>query len=162
MSTVQRESDGVGASDQTSVTSLFRADRFHQLASAGVEAGLAEQLAEVQSRGWRAMLDGLADPEYLALYVDQAAVAGAVVGRGDRRRIAWIGVHPEHRRRGYGRRVVAVICAQADRDRTIVDLQVDRTNLGAIALYTEAGFQPVGPEDTTDQLLVREPRRSVA
>ncbi|MFS3128052.1 GNAT family N-acetyltransferase [Nocardioides sp. Bht2] len=157
-----RESEVVLASDRTSVTSVFRADRYHQLASTGVEESLAAQLADVQARGWSAMIDGFADPEYRALVIDDDLVAGAVIGGGTRRRIAWIGVHPAQRRRGYGRAVLAAICAEADRDQMILDLQVERTNLGAIALYAEAGFSAAGPDQSTDLFLAREPRRSAS
>lgn len=154
---MQGEIDEVVRSDQASVTSVFWADRYHQLATTGLDPALSEQLADVQLRGWTLMIEDVARPEYLALFHDGKPIAGAVISRGRRRRIAWIGVHPDHRRRGHGRTMMRAICARADGDERVLELQVDRTNLGAIALYADAGFEPSGPDDSTDHFLVREP-----
>lgn len=155
--------DDVVRSDQASVTSVFRADRYHQLASTGLDTVLSWRLADVQLRDWTLMLEDVTRPEYLALFVEDGPVDGPVAGtvvsrsRSRGRRIAWIGVHPDHRRRGYGRLLLQAICVRADDDAKRLEVQVDRTNLGALALCDDAGFRVSEPDQGPDQFLIREP-----
>ena len=56
-----------------------------------------------------------------------------------------IAVHPDHRRRGYGRAVVDRLIREA-RNATCeqISLEVRASNQGAICLYEELGFETVG------------------
>lgn len=56
-----------------------------------------------------------------------------------------VAVHPDHRRRGHARRLLAHIVDFAKRHRCrYVTLEVRRSNEGAIDLYKEFDFRPVG------------------
>lgn len=72
-------------------------------------------------------------------------LAGYVIG--DRRRytglgwIASIGVHPEHRRRGVARRLMAACEHELGMNR--VRLTLRRSNHGAMSLYLSSGYEPV-------------------
>ncbi len=63
----------------------------------------------------------------------------------DEAEILTIAVHPEARRQGIGRRLLAMAgesAAQAGAARLF--LEVSRRNTAAVALYAASGFQPVG------------------
>jgi ribosomal protein S18 acetylase RimI-like enzyme len=54
-------------------------------------------------------------------------------------------VHPDHRGRGIGRKLLdAVVDYAKDRAADRVRLRVTETNLSAKGLYERAGFQPTG------------------
>ena len=63
----------------------------------------------------------------------------------DEAELADLAVHPEHRRRGVGRRLVEAVCREARRRgaRTVF-LQVRESNRAALGLYREAGFVEQG------------------
>ena len=68
-------------------------------------------------------------------------------GRGDgRTRIGLIDleVDPRHRRKGYGRHLIAEILRQARNDMVaLVEIQTSATNVPALALYESLQFDPV-------------------
>lgn len=56
-----------------------------------------------------------------------------------------IAVHPNHRRRGFGREVTqALLCAARERSLEEVSLEVRASNVGAIAMYQALGFAVAG------------------
>lgn len=56
-----------------------------------------------------------------------------------------LGVHPSHRRRGLGRRLVSIAMAEAlFRGARVALLEVRRSNDPARRLYSELGFEPCG------------------
>ena len=56
-----------------------------------------------------------------------------------------VAVSPDFRRRGAARRLIAELIARAkEKGLAFVTLEVRESNAPAIALYTEAGFAPVG------------------
>ncbi len=80
-----------------------------------------------------------------------ALVGGRVTGYAgmwvvaDEAHISTIAVHPDHRRRGLGTRLLRHLAAVAESLRARqITLEVRRSNLGAQALYAKMGFQPVG------------------
>jgi [ribosomal protein S18]-alanine N-acetyltransferase len=55
-----------------------------------------------------------------------------------------IGVDPDHRRRGIGRRLLRELLAHADAHHAMTYLEVRTDNEAAIALYRSEGFEVVG------------------
>lgn len=56
-----------------------------------------------------------------------------------------VAAHPEHRRQGIARSLLEAALAQGkSRGARLVTLEVRRSNFGAISLYRELGFRPVG------------------
>ncbi len=86
------------------------------------------------------------DPAMLALFREStilvAEVSGAIVGFGGSRGgyISWLFVHPEHRRKGVARSLLANILARIDGPAT---LNVLRENTAARRLYERFGFTVV-------------------
>jgi ribosomal-protein-alanine N-acetyltransferase len=63
----------------------------------------------------------------------------------DEAELLLIGMHPEHRRAGHGRRLLAHVCAALRASGAArLFLEVAESNPAAIALYRAAGFEPVG------------------
>jgi ribosomal protein S18 acetylase RimI-like enzyme len=52
-----------------------------------------------------------------------------------------VAVHPEYRRRGYGRALMEEVIERGGRD-IVIDLFVEEENADAIRLYQSLGFQP--------------------
>lgn len=105
----------------------------------------------------RALRPWLGRPRDGAYLVAASTASGTVplLGSGELRRLAparvrhvgvlALGVHPEHRRRGVGRALLAALLDRAARAQLLrVELQVRADNAPAIALYTQAGFQIEG------------------
>jgi ribosomal-protein-alanine N-acetyltransferase len=108
----------------------------------------------------------------LARYV-VARVGDRVVGFGgvwlmvDEAHVTTIGVHPDWRRQGVGRRLLVALIDLADELRaTRVTLEVRAGNEGAQALYAELGFEATGrrvryySDDGEDALVMTTPRLS--
>jgi ribosomal-protein-alanine N-acetyltransferase len=95
---------------------------------------------------WTDVLAALTFPDTVRL---KAVVDGHTVGFvvGDRRRtqrvgwIATIGVHPDHRRHGIGRRLLTACEQEIGLDR--IRLTLRASNRGARALYDRAGYGAV-------------------
>jgi len=62
-----------------------------------------------------------------------------MVGRGI---VVSLAVHPDHRRKGYGRRLIEHLVNMLDV--SIVEIQVRRNNLGALKFYNATGFEYKG------------------
>ena len=63
----------------------------------------------------------------------------------DEAHVCNIAVHPEHRRQGYGRRILAALIALArETSMRMMTLEVRRSNEAAQQLYHSAGFLDVG------------------
>ena len=105
----------------------------------------------------------------LARYV-VARAGSSVVGFGgvwlmvDEAHVTTIGVHPEWRRQGVGRRLlVALIDLSEELRASRVTLEVRASNLGAQALYAELGFEVAGrrthyyTDDGEDALVMTTP-----
>lgn len=80
-----------------------------------------------------------------------AEVEGRVVGyaavwfTSGQAELGDLAVHPDHRRQGIGRALLAdVLAASGRRGAGELFLQVRESNRGAMALYDEAGFRQVG------------------
>ena len=92
-------------------------------------------------------LDQLAEANPLSFLV--ATVKGDVVGYAvvdrwrDHDHLVSIAVHPEARRRGIGRRLLAALRAGLEVDKPL-RLEVRRSNTAAIGLYLSNGFRRVG------------------
>ncbi len=107
------------------------------------------------SNWWEALAIGEFQPTRYRLLsrADDSEIAHATTwdmswyGRGDgRTRIGLIGleVDPRHRRKGFGRHLVAEILRQARTDMVaLVDIQTSATNVPALALYESLQFDPV-------------------
>jgi ribosomal protein S18 acetylase RimI-like enzyme len=68
-----------------------------------------------------------------------------------------VGVHPEHRGRGIGRRLLrALLAAARERGTARVSLSVERANR-ARDLYLGEGFRVVGGDGTSDTMLIEFP-----
>ncbi|RMH43571.1 MAG: ribosomal-protein-alanine N-acetyltransferase [Deltaproteobacteria bacterium] len=72
-----------------------------------------------------------------------------------------VATHPDHRRRGHGRRLMHHVVDFARRHRCrYITLEVRRSNDGALALYREFGFRSVGVrpnyyvEDSEDAIVM--------
>lgn len=87
-----------------------------------------------------------------------AKTGGAVIARAGSWDMAWfgrrdgrarlglydVGVHADHRRKGFGRHLVAEILRLASAQATaVVSVQTASTNVAALALYKAVGFEPV-------------------
>ena len=75
----------------------------------------------------------------------QVLAYGGMMTVLDEGQVTNIATHPDHRRRGLGRLVLAALLEQA-RARGLVEvtLEVRESNLPAIALYSGFGFEQVG------------------
>jgi len=63
----------------------------------------------------------------------------------DEAHVCNVAVHPDHRRKGYGRRVFEALCDLAqENSMSMMTLEVRRSNLAAQALYHACGFIDVG------------------
>lgn len=88
--------------------------------------------------------------EYSRILVARIDPDGAVAGYACRWLIADevqllnVAVHPRHRRHGIARILVQAVLDEALRARAPVWLEVERGNVGAVALYTGLGFSIVG------------------
>jgi len=65
----------------------------------------------------------------------------SVMGESDMMNVA---VHPDHRRRGVGEKLVLALCDALSRENTSLALEVRASNAPAIALYEKLGFIQVG------------------
>lgn len=130
--------------------------RVDVVGSGQVQARVAVQNAAFGSsrftaERWHAMAAG---PAYasarclLARNRDGAAVAAATVwsaGPGRPGLIEPMGVHPEHRGRGYGTAITqAAASALQDMGSTSASVCAESSNAGAVATYTAAGFGVTG------------------
>ena len=63
----------------------------------------------------------------------------------DEAQVCNVAVHPEHRRKGYGRMIFTALCDMAKANSMqLMTLEVRRSNLPAQALYHACGFLDVG------------------
>jgi len=63
----------------------------------------------------------------------------------DEAHVCNVAVHPEHRRKGYGRKIFTALCDMAKANSMqLMTLEVRRSNLPAQALYHACGFLDVG------------------
>lgn len=63
----------------------------------------------------------------------------------DEAHVCNVAVHPDHRRKGYGKRIFTALCDMAKANSmALMTLEVRRSNLPAQALYHECGFLDVG------------------
>jgi ribosomal protein S18 acetylase RimI-like enzyme len=99
---------------------------------------------------WYAMAAGLpyADARCLVAYDDQGnAVAAATVwsaGAGKPGLLEPLGVHREHRGRGYGKAItVASAAALQELGSSSAIVCTPSSNVGAVGTYRSAGFQPL-------------------
>lgn len=98
--------------------------------------------------------------------VAEHAASGSVIGFAgtmvvaDEAHILNIAVHPDHQRRGVGRRLLAeALMAGRERGAVATTLEVRSTNRSAIALYSSYGFRRAGRRrgyyrDGTDALIM--------
>ena len=96
---------------------------------------------------WVEILAALTLPGTIRLKAEQAgAIIGFVIGdRRARKDLGWvasIGVHPSHRRRGLGRRLLDACEQKLGTKR--VRLSLRRSNEQALALYRLVGYSQVG------------------
>lgn len=129
----------------------------HQLdrIMAVMEAAFDPQFGEAWNR--RQVADALALPSTHALVIDEAGepiadgasartAAGFVLTRhaADEEELLLIAIHPAHRRRGLGERLIGFFFAAARaRGVTRVFLEMRRGN-PALSLYEKVGFAPIG------------------
>jgi ribosomal protein S18 acetylase RimI-like enzyme len=99
---------------------------------------------------WHAMAAGLpyADARCLLAYDDQGFAVAAVTvwsaGPGRPGLLEPMGVHHNHRGRGYGRAIcVAAAAALRDMGSSSASVGTPSSNVGAVATYRSAGFQPL-------------------
>ncbi len=99
---------------------------------------------------WHAMADGLAyaDARCLVAYDDQGNAVAAVTvwsaGPGRPGLLEPMGVHREHRGHGYGKAItVAAAAALQQLGSSSAIVCTPSRNVGAVATYTSAGFQPL-------------------
>jgi len=86
----------------------------------------------------------LKNPRAATFVYDEGSVVGAVMLLSERTftRVLSIGVHPRHRRRSVGRKLMEVAEETAGRFRTgEVRLEVNTNNEVAIAFYKELGYE---------------------
>jgi ribosomal-protein-alanine N-acetyltransferase len=82
---------------------------------------------------------------FVLMQGDTAAAYGGMLTVLDEGQITNIATHPDHRRQGYARRVVAALLDTArTRGLATVTLEVRESNAAAIALYESFGFVTVG------------------
>lgn len=100
---------------------------------------------------WHAMAEGPSfRSEFDLLARDEAGapVAAATVwlpGKGKCGLLEPMGTHPDHRRQGHGRRVIAAACAALARaGASGVCVATPESNAAAVALYRSAGFRRIG------------------
>ena len=63
----------------------------------------------------------------------------------DEAHVCNVAVHPDFRRRGYGKRIFLALCELAkENSMALMTLEVRRSNLAAQALYHQCGFLDVG------------------
>ncbi len=96
---------------------------------------------------WMEILAALSLPGTIRLKAElNAELIGFVIGdRRTRKDLGWvasIGVHPAHRRRGHGRRLLAACEQQLGTAR--VRLSLRRSNEHALSLYRQVGYSEVG------------------
>jgi ribosomal protein S18 acetylase RimI-like enzyme len=88
--------------------------------------------------------------DVLVRTADGAAAAGAtgwLAGTGRCALLEPVGTHPDHRGRGYGLAAVRGACAELARvGAAAVAVLTPSSNTAAVALYTSAGFAPVGEQ----------------
>ena len=78
-----------------------------------------------------------------------ATVAGELVGYavvdrwGDHNHFVSIAVHPEHRKRGIGRRLLFALEERVDK-RKPLRLEVRKSNMPALEFYLKSGFREIG------------------
>ncbi len=65
----------------------------------------------------------------------------SVMGESDMMNVA---VHPDHRRKGVGEKLVLALCQELAKENTSLALEVRASNAPAIALYEKLGFVQVG------------------
>lgn len=100
-------------------------------------------------RAWsaRAWWQALLDPECTVTVIDHVGAviaASVVVLEAPVVSLASLAVHPAHRRRGLGRRLLRDAIARARaRSGHWLSLEVDRSNRNALALYRREGFATV-------------------
>lgn len=94
---------------------------------------------------WLEILAALSSPGAVRLkaVVDDQIVGYVIADRRDRRLgwIAAIAVHPDHRRQGWGGRLLAQ--AERDLNRPIIRLTLRRSNQDALSLYLRHGYRQV-------------------
>ncbi|MFO8132809.1 MAG: GNAT family N-acetyltransferase [Thermoplasmatota archaeon] len=75
------------------------------------------------------------------LVLEKQRILGYVIGvkMGCKGIIISLAVHPDHRRQGYGTRLVEAATERLDA--TVLEVQVRRGNTGAQRFYTSLGFQ---------------------
>lgn len=87
---------------------------------------------------------------YSRILVARLGAEGGVAGYACRWLVAGevqllnVAVHPRHRRHGIARTLVEAVLEEARRERAPVWLEVERGNVGAVALYCGLGFSIVG------------------
>lgn len=75
----------------------------------------------------------------------EVAAYGGMLIAVDEGQITNVAVHPTHRRQGYGRRIVEAFIREAkQRGLVQISLEVRASNVAAIGLYEEMGFQTAG------------------
>lgn len=104
-------------------------------------------IARLEEMETAAVASTLAAPATLAFVVDDGGVLAHVIGiaAADQGEIAWLCVHPAHRRRGLAGALLDALDAEwAARGVTDAWLEVRRDNAGAIALYASRGWREHG------------------
>jgi len=108
-----------------------------------------EAFAPAGERGWsrEEMAELLASPGVAGLMLEFDAAAGIAICRvaADEAELLTIAVHPAHRRRGAGRRLLdAVLAHVREAGAGCLFLEVAVDNPAARGLYDSAGFRPAG------------------
>ncbi|WP_051581473.1 ribosomal protein S18-alanine N-acetyltransferase [Pseudonocardia acaciae] len=111
-----------------------------------------ERLLFAEDDPWsaRAFRDALCSGHHYLAARDGARLVGygglaVVAGPPDpEAEIHTIGVHPDYRRLGVGRRLLAALLDHADALRATVFLEVRTDNEAAFGLYRSTGFEPLG------------------
>ena len=65
----------------------------------------------------------------------------SVMGESDMMNVA---VHPDHRRKGLGEKLVLALCDALSAENTSLALEVRASNAPAISLYEKLGFEQIG------------------